>query len=120
MARPRKPDTEKRSEKITVYMTPGEKKQLEFLVEREGDKSKIVNKAIKQHIKTMQELPEPLRKAREEEVQHLNKQKVTGYVCGRGHAFFLEWEWPAQPQQCPACGNRDIRSTWEGEVNRSF
>jgi len=118
LARPRKPENQKRSEKITVYMTPQEIKQLEFLIEGEGDKSRIVNKAIRQYIKTLQEVPAPLRRAREEEVQHLNNQPVNGYICGNGHAFYLEWEWPSPPRMCPACGSQYIRSTWEGEVMR--
>ncbi|MCL6479643.1 MAG: hypothetical protein K6T65_14780, partial [Peptococcaceae bacterium] len=43
-----------------------------------------------------------------------------GYVCSKGHAFWLDDAWPSPPDRCPCCGEKSIKRTWAGIVRRGF
>lgn len=121
MARPPKPEGERRSRRLTVYLDKQEAETLESLSEAtQTDKTKIVIAALKHYTRSMAEPPEPLRRARQEAIMQQDTEQISGFVCSNGHTFWLEAVWPAPPRRCPACGTDSIKATWGGTARRGF
>ncbi len=121
VARPKKADTEKRTERLTVYLTPIEAERLNILASSlELDKTKIIGKALEGYVKQLADPPVAIRQAKHEQIMDQDREQVTGFICSRGHAFWLEWNWPSPPVSCPCCGEKDIKSTWAGMVTKGF
>ena len=121
MARPKKEPGEKKTERLTLYFTPGESERLNIISESMTlDKTKVIGKALEQYVKTLEDPPQNLRKASYEQIMQQDKEKVNGYICAQGHTFWLEWVWPAPPLSCPCCGEKNIKSTWAGIVKKGF
>lgn len=121
MARPLKPEGERRTERLTVYLTGQEEEQLNNLAQAmDTDKAKIAVNALNRYIRSLEDPPESLRKARQEVIMQQSREHVTGYVCANGHAFWLEAAWPAPARRCPACGNDSLKTTWSGTVTKGW
>lgn len=121
MARPKKDPDEKKSERLTLYFTPGEAERLSILsISMSLDKTKVISKALEQYVKTLENPPPALRQASHEKIMQENNERLNGFICAQGHAFWLEWIWPAPPLSCPCCGEKVIKSTWAGIVKKGF
>ena len=53
-------------------------------------------------------------------IRDKNSEKLNGYICSRGHSFYLEWTWPSPPLNCPCCGDQTIDGIWSGTIKRDF
>ncbi len=121
MARPKKPISEKKEKRLTVYFTEEKNQALSHLSQHLNlDKTKVLTQALEQYVAQLENPPEPIRKAKTENIMKETKEQLIGYVCSRGHAFWLESAWPSPPVSCPACGDRGIKETWFGVVRRGF
>ena len=45
-------------------------------------------------------------------------EQVRGFICGKGHLFWIEWVLPKDPLQCPVCGSTNLKRTWWGQVKK--
>lgn len=115
MPRPRKADSEKRTERITIYLTPGERRTLEALADG-GDMAKTAVKALQHYRAALADPPAALKQAKLDS----ETEKVNSYVCNNGHFFTVEIVWPAPPRHCPACGTGEIKAGWAGTVRKGF
>ncbi len=98
-----------------LTLTSSEYDQLNMLAEASSlDKTKIINRALQQHFKTLEEPPPALRQAKQWQIMNQDKLQASGYVCANGHPFWIESVWPSLPEYCPCCGARDIKSSWSG------
>lgn len=121
MARPKKDPGEKRDKRLTLYLTSTEYDQLNLLAEASNlDKTKIMNRALQQHFKTLEEPPPALRLAKQEQIMNQDKLQVSGYVCANGHPFWIESVWPSPPEYCPCCGDKNIKSAWGGITRKGI
>lgn len=121
MARPFKLEEERRTQRLTLYFTPPEEDRLNTLAEvLHTDKTKLILTALERYVRSLETPPEPLRQARQEEIMRLTQDRVNGYVCTNGHAFWLEAAWPSPPKRCPACGTSDLKAAWGGMVKKGF
>ncbi len=121
MARPKKDPGERRDKRLTLYLTSPELEQLNLLAgASELDKTKILNRALQRYFKTLEEPPRALRQAKREQIMNRDKEQVSGYICVKGHPFWIESTWPSPPEYCPCCGVRDVMSTWGGMVKKGF
>ncbi len=121
MARPKKEPQEKRDKRLTLYLTGQEREQLQILSESTGlDKTKIIARALRDYIKTLEDPPSVLRKERQHEIMRAEQEQVSGYVCMNGHLLWLEWTWPSPPTYCPCCGADEFKSTWAGVVKKGL
>ena len=121
MGRPAKFEEERRGRRLTIYLTPVEEALLNSLSQAtDTDKTKIILAALQQYIAGLVLPPESLRTAKSAAIMQQDKEYVSGYVCDRGHAFWLEAAWPAPPRSCPACGGKEIKTAWGGVVKRGF
>lgn len=121
MARPKKPKSEKKDKRLTVYFTEEESQALSHLIQHLNlDKAKIITKALEQYVAQLENPPERIRKAKTENIMKETKEQLNGYVCSRGHTFWLERAWPSPPVSCPACGDRELKETWFGVVRKGF
>lgn len=120
MPRPKKAEQEKRENRLTVYLTDQERDTLTAVAEREGrPMTQIVVRAVKEWIDRLLDPPEALKKAKFERIMEQQEESVRGFVCPRGHTFWIELVQPTDPRCCPVCGTeRDIRRTWWGKVTR--
>ncbi len=121
MVRPRKPEGEKKNKRLTVYLTEQEEEQLDALSKGlEMKKTKIFTRALENYVKTLDEPPEPLKQAKKEMIMDVDTERVNGYICSNGHAFWLEFELSSKLKYCPTCGSEDLRRTWMGIVKKGF
>jgi hypothetical protein len=121
MARPSKPEPERRTERLTVYLTRQEEEQLNSLSQAANtDKTKIAVTALNRYIQSLEDPPEALRRAKQEAIMRQDREQVAGFVCSKGHTFWLEAAWPAPPRACPACGTDSLMATWSGTVKKGW
>lgn len=121
MARPKKPPGEKRDKRLTLYLTSKEEELLNNLAESKGlNKTKIIALAMQQYVQTLEEPPPALQKERVHEIMRVEQEPVNGYVCKKGHPFWLEYVWPSNPRDCPCCGTEEVYSTWAGYVKKGM
>lgn len=121
MARPKKPAGEKRSKRLTHYMTADEEKMLEVYSEHLGlDKTKIVQKALDRYFQMVENPPEAIVQSKNAEMMNVDEVMLQGFICTNGHLFWMEWAYPAPPSGCPTCGNVNVKRTWSGKVKKGF
>lgn len=121
MARPRKNVEDKRDKRLTFYMTTEEEERLSIIAEHLGmEKTRVVAKALDKWIQTMKEQPEQIKQAKYEKIMELDHEDGEGYICSKGHLFWLESTWPSPPLNCPACEERSFKRTWYGRILRGF
>ncbi len=121
MARPKKPESEKKKERLTVYLTKGEAEKLNMLSKSfQLEKTKIITKALDYYLKSLENPPEQLSQSKITSLMDSDTERVNGYVCSKGHSFWVEFEWPHIPQACPACGSSELNKTWIGTVTKGF
>lgn len=91
MARPRKAHGDKRDKRLTFYMTDDEAARLSAVADHMGlEKTKIVAKALDEWIHRLENPPEVLKQAKYEKIMELGSEEGEGYICSRGHLFWLE------------------------------
>lgn len=121
MARPKKSEEEKKDKRLTFYMTEEEETRLNSVATHlDLEKTKIVAKALTQFLATLENPPDGLKQARHEKIMQSDTEPGQGYICARGHAFWLEWDWPSPPRSCPMCGEQQIKHTWSGRILKGF
>ena len=122
MARPKRPEAEKRNHRLTVYLTEEEQEALQRVSDlQERPMTQIVVTAVKAWIAQLLDLPRPLLVARYEGIMHQDSQMLRGYICGHGHPFWVNWGTPAPPRCCPVCGmEHEIKRIWDGTVRRGL
>lgn len=122
MPRPKKMDEAKRERRLTVYLTDQEKEVLEAAAERHNKPmTQIVTEAVHEWLMRLLDPPESLRKARYERIMNETAMPVRGFVCPKGHAWWIDWSEPMDPYRCPICGaERDIRRAWGGIIRRGL
>lgn len=121
MSRPKKAESDKREQRLTLYLTQEEEEALEIVAGHlDTDKTKCVLRAISQWIQLLENPPEPITKAKLEKIMQSSREEVTGYICTNGHIFWQDWSWPSPPEQCPNCGSRHLKRTWQGVVRKGF
>jgi hypothetical protein len=83
--------------------------------------TQLVVTAVKAWIAQLLALPRPLLVARYEGIMHQDSQMLRGYICGRGHPFWVEWVTPTSHRCCPVCGTeQEIKRIWDGTVRRGL
>ncbi|RIV18359.1 hypothetical protein D2Q93_14165 [Alicyclobacillaceae bacterium I2511] len=83
--------------------------------------TQLVVTAVKAWIEQLLDLPRPLLVARFDGIMHQDIQMLSGYICGRGHPFWMEWATPASPRCCPVCGTKhEIKRIGDGTVRRGL
>lgn len=121
MARPKKRSDEKKSERLTMYFTPGEFEMLNTLSASRGiDKTKIISQGLNIFLKTLEDPPDNIKRATYEAIMKKDKEDVRGYVCNNGHPFWIEGTWPNEPRNCPCCGSESIKACWDGFVKKGY
>ena len=121
MGRKAKADTDKRTERLMIYLTPDEAAELAAVAEHQNtDKAKFVVAAIQSSIDALTSPPEALAISREEKIMNSCSESVCGYICDRGHTVWLNYTWPSPPMACPACGSKVLRQTWNGVATKGF
>lgn len=121
MGRKLKADIDKRTERLMIYLTPDEVAELVAVVNHQGtDKTKFVVSAIRKSIDTLTNPPESLVVSKVDKVMNSKGESVAGYVCEKGHSFWIDDCFPSPPICCPACGSKVIRSTWHGMATRGY
>lgn len=121
MARPKKDPKDKKDRRLTHYMTEGQETRLDLVASfLKEDKTEFVQKAIDERINRLDDPPLALIQAKHEQIMNEKQEQVSGFVCARGHAFWIEWVWPSPPRNCPCCGDRSIKSIWSGIVKKGF
>ena len=122
MPRPKKSEAERRDHRVTIYLSDDEQNALRDVSEaEERSMTQVVTAALRDWLLRLVDPPESLRKARYEKIMDEESLMVRGYVCSRGHSFFVDWIEPMDPRRCPMCGSeRDIKRTWSGTVKRGI
>ena len=122
MPRPRKDDSDRRDNRLTVYLSDDEQNALRDVSEtEERSMTQVVTEALRDWILRLVDPPESLRKARYEKIMDEQSLMVRGYVCERGHTFWVDWVEPMDPRRCPMCGTEHgIKKTWGGTVKRGI
>ena len=121
MGRKAKADTDKRTERLMIYLTPDEAAELAAVAEHQNtDKAKFVVAAIQSAIDGLTSPPESLSVSRTEKIMNSSSESICGYICDRGHTFWLNDTWPSPPVACPACGSKVLRQTWRGLATKGF
>ena len=121
MGRKLKAETDKRTERLMIYLTPDEAAELATVVEHQNtDKAKFAVLAIKSAIDGLTTPPESLAVSRAEKIMTSAGESVAGYICDRGHTFWMNDTWPSPPLSCPACGSKILRSTWHGVATKGY
>lgn len=121
MGRKPKAETDKRTERLMIYLTSDEAGELAAVVEHQNtDKAKFAVSAIKSAIDGLTTPPESLAISRNEKIMSSRGESVAGYVCDRGHTFWMNDTWPSPPLACPACGSKTLRATWHGMATKGY
>lgn len=121
MARPKKHADNVKSKRLTVYLTPAEADKLTAIANLRGiNKTKVLTRGLKMYIDQMENPPKKLAQAKHAEIMSKKSEQLTGFICSRGHSFFLEWTWPSPPLTCPCCGEQSLQETWSGTIQRGF
>ena len=121
MPRPFKEASEKRDTRLTIYFTATEAEQLTAVADHlRQDKTKFVVGAVKAEIDRLTNPPELVQKARHEAILQSKGETVQGYICGKGHAVWIDEDWPSAPDYCPCCGDKNIKRIWAGTVKPGF
>ncbi len=121
MARPRKNEEDKKDKRLTFYMTEEEQQRLNVLADHLGlEKTRIVAKALDTWIHTLENPPEPLKRAFIGKVVKSREEAGEGFVCSNGHPFWVDADWPSPPLCCPICADRHVMRTWAGRILRGF
>ena len=122
MPRPKKNDEARKGNRLTVYLTEQEAEALKVVSEQEDrPMTQIVTTAVRDWLLRLLDPPESLRKAKHEKIMEEQSEMVRGFICERGHIFWVDWSEPMDPRRCPMCGmERNIKRTWSGTVNRGF
>ena len=121
MARPRKNEEDKKDRRLTFYMTTDEAERLNTVATHLGmEKTRVVAKALDTWIHALENPPEPLQRAFIERVMNSRSEDGEGYICSKGHPFWIDSTWPSPPDFCPICADRVIRRTWSGRILRGF
>lgn len=121
MARPKKDATEKRDKRLTIYLTEGEERRLNAVSEHLlTDKAKLVVLAVNREIDSLAQPPEAMIQTRKASILNSSQEEAVGYICGKGHIFWMDWSWPSPPMSCPCCGDREMARTWSGRVIKGF
>ncbi len=118
MPRGKKPDGEKRDNRLTVYLTEHERDKLCHLAENEGRAmTQIVVLAVEDWARRMSGPSADANRASFETVMNQYDCILRGHVCRNGHAFWVESLMGAR--FCPICGSeRELKRTWDGRIRR--
>jgi len=118
MPRPKKAQDEKKDRRLTVYLSESEQDALRDVSDQQQrSMTQIVTDALRDWLLRLVDPPESLRKARREKIMQEQSLTVRGYVCPKGHAWWIDWVEPTPPRICPMCGTeRELRSIWGGKV----
>lgn len=118
MPRGKKPDGEKRDNRLTVYLTEHERDSLTHLAESEGRAmTQIVVLAVEDWARRMSGVSMEEDRASFEAVMAQQNPMLRGHVCRNGHAFWVEVLTGAR--YCPICGSeRELKRTWDGRIKR--
>ncbi|APT45981.1 hypothetical protein BSA145_08785 [Bacillus safensis] len=84
------------------------------------DKAKCGLDAIKLWMQMQKNPPESVVQSRLDKIMNEKSSLVRGFICGTGHEFWVMWSWPTPPLSCPLCGDKNIRRTWTGSVERDI
>ena len=121
MPRPPKAAEEKRDKRFTFYMTEAEEDRLKAVAAHLGlDKTKVIAKALDQYIHGLENPPEAVSRAFIGEIMKSQREDGEGYVCAKGHPFWIDANWPSHPDFCPVCADRIIQRTWTANIKRGF
>ena len=116
-----KAETDKRTERLMIYLTPEEAAELAAVATHQNtDKAKFVVAAIQSAIDGLTTPPDTLPISRAEKIMNSRSESVAGFICDRGHTFWLNDTWPSPPIVCPACGSKSLRQTWRGMATKGF
>ncbi|QQE81547.1 hypothetical protein [Alicyclobacillus sp. SO9] len=122
MPRPKKDVADRRDNRVTVYLSDSEHAALKDVAEREErSMTQVLTQALRDWLMRLLEPPESLRKARMEKIMEEQSLTVRGYMCSRGHVWWVDWIEPMDPRRCPMCGSQEnLRKTWSGTVKRGI
>lgn len=122
MARPKKADTEKRENRLTVYLTDQERDALSSVADtQDRPMTQVVIMAIKEWMDRLLNPPEALKIAKYEGIMKQEKEMTRGYICRNGHSFWIEWTTATEPRYCPVCGSeKEVKRIWDGTVRKGM
>jgi hypothetical protein len=120
MPRPRKPDEERRTHKLSVYLTDLEYASLEQAADTERRPlAQCVVEAIRRWLDSLTEPPQEWLTQKVEVAETRRKALMQGWICPRGHMFWTEWGTAMSVKQCPHCWSERLRQTrelWDGQA----
>ncbi len=92
---------------------------LALLAERENrPMTHVLVLAMKEYLSKRLNPPEPLKKAIWDRIMKEEQVWLQGYLCRRGHAFWVRSTKPFQPDICLVCrSERNLARTWKGIVS---
>ncbi len=120
MARPKKETDDKRDRRMTLYMTGLEEQAVKDVVGAQNRPvTQIVQEAIRSYLDRLAEPPTVFRQTRVDAVMHDDHDSLKGYVCARGHTWWVPWYAAMPVRCCPLCGTeRELLHTWNGDIKR--
>lgn len=119
MARPK--SNNPRSNRITTYWTKEEQETINTVADfAKVDVSKFIVESVMSRINTMENPPEPIAKAKYENIMQETSAGLKGYVCSNGHSFWVDDSFSFVPHCCPCCGVKSFKSAWYGKIKRGF
>ena len=90
MARPKKKSADKRDRRITLYMTEAEERAIKDVSDAQNrPMTQIVQEAIRSYLDRLAEPPAVFRQARVDAVMEDDHDSLQGYVCARGHTWWV-------------------------------
>jgi len=120
MPRPKMSEEKKRKKQLSIYLNETEDRDFQLLVECESgrDRAKCGLEAIRLWMDMQKNPPETVTRSRIERLRQEKNMLTKGYVCGRGHSFWIQWTWPMAPKECPCCGDSHIERSWSGTISK--
>ena len=119
MPRPKTPEGQQRTNRITLYLTDSEWQAVHEVAAREQRPlTQVFLRALTAWLDRLSEPVPRWQQARSERIMDATSEELVGWVCGRGDAFWTPWSAAMYPDQCPVCGNHELKRTWGGIIQR--
>jgi hypothetical protein len=120
MPRPRKADAERRNHKVMIYFNETEHTALTEAADQMGRPvAHLALEAVRQWLDRLTQPPASWVAMRQARAESMDKAMLHGYICDRGHAFWVEWGSALAVQECPQCRTahvRPMRRLWRGQA----
>lgn len=119
--RPRKAPDKVRIHRMMIYFSEEEKNYIDFIGNKlDSSKNDFIIQAIIEKIERLTEVPEFLPISKQNKISNSQEELLKGFICSRGHIFWVDWSWPSPPENCPNCGSHNLEQTWPGRIKRGY